>query len=447
MTTDNRVVWSEGMFLRTQHFQQQDRWIEGRIRTALDGLVGHPWGFRRLKLNTGMLATGKIGLAEADGVFPDGTPFAVPDQIEHPLPLPLGEGAPEGIVHLALPEQQPGAIEIDPEGAPDSGARFRGHAVEVRDTVAGMGERALIEVAKPKLQLLHEKDERGGHVCLPVARFQGVQADGAVVIDPDFIPPALTIAAHPAFESWLAELEGKLQSIAEARVAYVTNPAARGAAEVQDLLVLQIVNRVQPWLRHVGAQRTLHPEALFGELLALAGEAATYATGERRPPELPVYRHQDPALCWRPLIDILRRLLVELARPERKAVPVPLRLHARSGVRTTEAPDPRLFAEATFVLAVKAAMPAEKVRQLFPRQSTIGPAEEFHDLWHARLRGVEVAPLPVAPRQIPWHSGMVYFELDRASPYWKKLPASAGLALGVTGDWPELEMECWAIRD
>ena len=53
----------------------------------------------------------------------------------------------------------------------------------------------------------------------------------------------------------------------------------------------------------------------------------------------------------------------------------------------------------------------------------------------------------VAPRQVPYHAGMIYFELDRSSPYWRKLATSSGLAIHVTGDFPELDMECWAIRD
>ncbi|WP_447531943.1 hypothetical protein, partial [Pseudomonas aeruginosa] len=28
MSLDSKVVWSEGMFLNPQHFQQQDRYIE-----------------------------------------------------------------------------------------------------------------------------------------------------------------------------------------------------------------------------------------------------------------------------------------------------------------------------------------------------------------------------------------------------------------------------------
>ena len=200
-------------------------------------------------------------------------------------------------------------------------------------------------------------------------------------------------------------------------------------------------------LRHLAQQNTAHPQDLYGELLALAGEAATFGTSQRRPPTLPVYRHDNPAACYRPLIELLRPLLVELARPLGKAVPIPLRLHAKAGVRTTESVEPTLFSEARFILAVKAALAAERVRQSFPRQATIGPAEEFQDLWLSRLRGVEASPLPVAPRQIPYHAGMVYFELDRTNPYWRKLSSSAGLAIGVGGEWPDLEMECWAIRD
>ena len=46
MTISNKVVWSEGLFLRPQHFQQQDRYFEhyidsrcnaaGGIATAVD---------------------------------------------------------------------------------------------------------------------------------------------------------------------------------------------------------------------------------------------------------------------------------------------------------------------------------------------------------------------------------------------------------------------------
>ena len=34
MSVYNKVVWSEGLFLRPQHFQQQDRYFERYVETG-----------------------------------------------------------------------------------------------------------------------------------------------------------------------------------------------------------------------------------------------------------------------------------------------------------------------------------------------------------------------------------------------------------------------------
>jgi len=52
----------------------------------------------------------------------------------------------------------------------------------------------------------------------------------------------------------------------------------------------------------------------------------------------------------------------------------------------------------------------------------------------------------VAPRQIPYHAGFAYFELDQQSDLWSQLRTSGGIALHVAGDFAELRMEFWAIR-
>jgi len=52
----------------------------------------------------------------------------------------------------------------------------------------------------------------------------------------------------------------------------------------------------------------------------------------------------------------------------------------------------------------------------------------------------------VAPRQIPFHAGLTYFELDRASPLFRELKNGGGIALHVPDSFPGLAMEMWAIR-
>jgi type VI secretion system protein ImpJ len=102
---------------------------------------------------------------------------------------------------------------------------------------------------------------------------------------------------------------------------------------------------------------------------------------------------------------------------------------------------------ASFVLAVNAHMPGDALRARFPTQVKIGPAELIRDLVNRQLPGVVLRPLPVAPRQIPYHSGFTYFELEtRGNEIWKQLETSGGLAMHIAGDFPGLALEFWAIR-
>jgi type VI secretion system protein ImpJ len=99
-----------------------------------------------------------------------------------------------------------------------------------------------------------------------------------------------------------------------------------------------------------------------------------------------------------------------------------------------------------FVLAARADVPSEELRRRFPAQLKVGPVEKITDLVRLALPGVPVLALPVAPRQIPFHAGFAYFELDQSSDLWDQLKNSGGVALHVAGEFPGLAMEFWAIR-
>ena len=108
--------------------------------------------------------------------------------------------------------------------------------------------------------------------------------------------------------------------------------------------------------------------------------------------------------------------------------------------------DRKLISNADFVLAVEADIPPEKIRSHFAAQSKIGPVEEIRQLVNSALPGIQLTPLPVAPRQIPYHSKSVYFSVDGSSPLWGKMTTTGGIAVHVSGDYPGLKMELWAIR-
>ena len=91
--------------------------------------------------------------------------------------------------------------------------------------------------------------------------------------------------------------------------------------------------------------------------------------------------------------------------------------------------------------------PAESLRDSFPRRVKIGSVEKIRDLVNLQLPGIGLLALTAAPRQLPFHAGVTYFELDRASEYWQLLSQSAGFALHVPGAFPGLVIQFWAIRD
>ena len=131
---------------------------------------------------------------------------------------------------------------------------------------------------------------------------------------------------------------------------------------------------------------------------------------------------------------------------EQTAIPIELQ-ERKHGIRVAVIGDGELLRTAVFVLAVNAQMPGEALRLRFPTQVKIGPAERIRDLVNLQLPGVTLRALPVAPRQIPYHAGYTYFELEtRGNELWKQLETSGGLAMHIAGDFPGLVIEFWAIR-
>ncbi|WP_138464476.1 type VI secretion system baseplate subunit TssK [Poseidonocella sp. HB161398] len=443
MSWDNRVAWTEGLFLRPEHLQQTDRHVDRLARHALLGGRGFGWGFSALKLNAELLGQGRIGLAAAEGVLDDGTPFSLPGEADPPAPYAPPKHLRGERVHLCLPLRQPGLPEVQRHAATDLPARYRIAEQSLSDTVGAEAEATVIEVLRLRLRLLPESADRSGYACLPVARIVESRADGTLVLDEGHVPPALDCAVSPVLSGYLGEIAGLLHHRGEALAGRLAESGTRGVAEITDFMLLQAVNRFEPVFRHLAGLARLHPESAYRQMLQLAGELATFAPGARRCAEAAAYDHGELAATFRPVMDAIRSALNTVL--EQSALPLPLRPF-KYGVHLAETADRTLFASAAFVLAVRADIAADALRRSFPPQVKAGPAERIRELVNVALPGIGLEPLPVAPRQIPFAAGTVYFELDRSDALWKELQASGGLALHVSGDFPGLEMALWAIR-
>ena len=186
-----------------------------------------------------------------------------------------------------------------------------------------------------------------------------------------------------------------------------------------------------------------NPLALYQLMVSMLGELATFTSKEKRPPEFPPYIHQDLTPVFGNLAVIMNQTLSVVLEQTAQALPLE---QAKFGILVSPLTDKTLLEYAQFVLAVSADLPAEDIRKHLPARLKIGPVEHIRELVNNQLPGIAVTGLPVAPRQVPYHAGYHYFQLDKTSIYWQRLANSGALALHLSGNYPGLKLELWAIK-
>ena len=444
MSWNNRIIWSEGMFLRPQHFQQFGRNLESQINGICSGLRNHQWGIQELQLDTAALNLGKIAIIKLRGRLPDGTYINIPEDDDPPLPLDVPENTNESIVYITLPLHRREASEVDTTDNHESLARYLPQDYEVRSNITGADETARISVGKLRLRIMLENEDRSAYASLGVARITEIRSDKHVELDESYIPPALDCHANSRLHGYIKEIAGMLHQRGDALAARVSDAGRGGVAEIADFMLLQAVNRYEPMFNHLLTTPDVHPEFLYQCVATLAGELATFNPKSRRPRAIEPYEHDKLLHSFNPIMIDVRQALGAVL--EQTAVGLPLQAH-QYGIHVSTISDRTLLGKAFFVLAVRAQVPSNELATKFPAQCKIGPADQIRQLVNMGLPGIGLRTLPVAPRQIPFHAGFTYFELDRSSEFWKQLPNAGAFAFHIGGNFPGLEMEFWAIKE
>ncbi|WP_175948288.1 type VI secretion system baseplate subunit TssK [Burkholderia pyrrocinia] len=447
MSWHNKIVWSEGLFLRPQLFQQQERYLEHFAHKRAAPLSPFYFGFSQYGLDDEALVLGKVILKSAAGVFPDGTPFDAPGSTPPPPPLSIREEHLDQTLYLGIPVRVPNGEETTFDDAARSLARYAVFDTELRDTNSiGQGPKP-VQLSTLRLRLIAEKELTDAWIGLPVARVTALHADGSVKLDDTMAPPVSGYGASPLLASWLARIHdlAHLRANALAQRLVGADGQAGTVADVSDYLLLQTLNRYEPLLKHMRRVPSSSPAELYALLLGMAGELSTYVRSDtRRPLEShPAYEHNRPHLSLKPLVDDTHHLLNAVL--VRSAERIPLEEQGYGMHRATLDPAGMRTLNA-LVLAVQAQMPPDQLQQQFAAQAKLAPPARLLDLVRGHLPGIALQALPVPPRQIPFNAGYVYYELVRNGTMWDEVVRHGGIALHVAGEFPSLRLEMWGIR-
>ncbi len=444
MTLNNKVAWLESQYLHPHHFQQQERYLESSIQDRCNPIRSYVWGFLNIDIDKAVLADGRFSVTAAEGVMPDGTTFRFPAGSVPPEALVVPEHTKDTLIYLVLPRYQAGTRHLDLEGDNTAIARYRLHSADVYDYSTDSSNAITVEMAALHCRLALEHEDLGGYTSLPVARIREVTQEGAVILDKQHIAPMLAVRHEATLINYLKDVIGLLQQRGEAlAIRFIASNQASGSSAIADFMLLQLINGYEPRFRHMATISMLHPEALYTEMLGLMGELSTFSTNGKRPIEIPPYNHADLYSCFQPLMDNLSKHLSAVLEQTAISLPVEERQY---GIRVSRISDRSMLRQCRFILAAKADVPTESIRAQLPSHMKISSVENIRDLVNNQLPGVAISELPVAPREIPYHAGCVYFELDSGDEHWVQLKNSGGFAFHVAGEFPNLELEFWAIR-
>ncbi len=443
MSLDSKVVWSEGMFLNPQHFQQQERYFERLVEGKCSAYGAYGWGIHEFEIDQQLLTLGKVSVIKGKGVFPDGTPFSFPDVDEPPPVFEVPENTHNSVLYVCVPVKRPGAVDVIAEENTQGLARYFSFEQETRDVSNESGDNISMHVGKLRFRLMLETDDLSGYACIGLIRIAESREDKNILLDDSYIATCLDCKKSPKLAGFLTELIGLLHHRGEAIAGRLADANRGGTAEIADYMMLQLINRLEPMSNHLSKMNGLHPVNLFAESVQMVGELSTFVSKNKRTPTFPMYLHDDLQTTFTPVINELRNCLSMVY--EQTAVSLNL-VEKKYGIRVAEIADRSLIGSAMFIISARADVPEDALRAHLPAQIKIGPVERIRQLVNAAMPGIAIKPLPVAPRQIPFHAGYTYFQLDQQSDFWNELKHSGGFALHIGGDFPGLELEFWAVR-
>lgn len=445
----DRPLWSAGALLCPQQFQQQTRWEAWTNECLAHLSLVHPWGVQALAFDLQALRLGKLKASQVRVRLPDGTLVDTDhvDRLPPALELArvLSDEIQEATLLLALPLEQANGNNCLFDGArADRPTRYRQDWRPVQDVYAD--EVQSIGVLEHALSLRLDSDENADYLTCPVARLVR-DGQGAWSLDPAYVPPLLSFAAHPGLltqlDNLLTQLSAKRQRLMGMRRESNQRMADFAVADVSLFWLLNALNTYQPVLADLKAHPARHPEQVYLELVRLAGSLLTFSL-EHDIDKIPAYRHEHLETVFPPLMGTISTLL-EASLPSRV---IALVLEERGANRwQVTLNDPRLCERdgADFYLSVRCRLPAVQLQSQFPRLCKVGTPDEVDHLINAALDGVPLQSLSHVPAAIPLRLENQYFALDLSHAKGQAMLAAGVCAFYVPSTLAEVKLELFAV--
>ena len=446
MARYHRVLWSEGLFLTPQHFQQSSLFDEGQLAETLALSTQFPWGVRSVGIDLESLATGTVRVLSFRGILPGGTMVRFPEVDPAPLSVDLKEAfdirADYVDVYLGLPVRRTGwpNCRLSEDAAEDRAeVRYSAAATTVEDENTGRGERT-IQRAELNLKLLLGTESRDNFECLQIARVE--KSGGGFRLVDSYVPPLLGLEGSPYLVQLNRSILERLVTRSSGLASSFTESGADGRditpANLRAFLYFSFINGAIPHLAHYREAVATHPEQFYRTLAGLVGQLSTFNAAKLHPRDVPAYRHDDLG----PVFSHLERLIVEMLelKDSQGYQVIPLTSTGEGRFQASISKDSLLESTAAIYLSVASEEIGEQEIASSVARIIVASPDRIAQKLDLNLRGLPLQLVAVPPPAIPRRRNTWYYQLDtrgstaEAQRDWEAIVASRSLAIDIPRD-------------
>ncbi|MBF0527992.1 MAG: type VI secretion system baseplate subunit TssK [Deltaproteobacteria bacterium] len=440
------VYWHEGMLLRPEHFQQQDRYHETLTQILISQVNPYYWGVFDLNLRAEALINQMIEIDSCGVILKDGTTIRYPGNarvenrsFEKHLPA---TGRPLS-VYLGIKGLKPSENNAyDPNSSLKSteGCRYRlDESAGLTFDLFAAGQSSPIDFLCYDLRVFFnaEKDQAGDYRLIKIAEI--IQTEKGPAWGRKYIPPVPGVNADPILLELLKKVRditsAKARELAEHKKNHGLQTHELGARDMLPLLYALTINRYVPLLHHMTGKGWVHPMAAHGLLRAMIGELSVFSQsidylGAGESGEvLPDYNHEDLYGCFEPITRLIEQLLSGLLAQAAYTAKL-----VWDGQYYSADLDEAVFRQKAtganrYYLIISTTTPANDLLNMIRDTAKICSREGLPMLITRALFGVPVTHLPVPPPQLPQRAHGYYFLLDHSAKVWSRVEIDKSLAI------------------
>ena len=444
------VHWSEGMFLRPQHFQAMDRARAEELAVATAATDPCSYGLARVEIDTAALANRQFQLRRCQARLRDGTLVWLeageePDRLSLEqagrATATLSAAVDDSLkdvdsirVYVAVPRFDPVTANVSPPGPVE---RSRSSVVRqpVQDDTAG-GNDQEVEFRRLNVRLKLSTEDLSGFELLPIAQLRRAgNRELPPEIDPSYFPPLLAIDAWPPLGLDVVRgvydmVSRKVELLAEQAVSRQVGFSSSEPGDLDRLMMLSKLLESQAALRVVAFAPGVHPRVAYTELCRVAGQLAVFEP-RRGQAELPLYDHDDLAGVFREVKSRIEAMINRVGS---------LEFEQRYFLGTAPATlavtmDPKWLASdwQCYVGVMHGDMPEQECHRLLTGNAhldwKVGSPDEVDRLFRLGLPGLQLFTLDRPPRALPARSGWLYYRIGTDNPAYRSVQVAQGLAI------------------